>query len=163
ARFARMLRVDWRRFVVTIVFGAGCFNPHYEQTSCPAGQCPMGLTCIDGQCRQCLGGAFLTVCLQSAPMGQMSLSSSVDTGGSMCVAIEVAISTSGADKYCVLAGTRISIIAGANVRATGSKPLVLVASDSISVDGTLDVGSHRGLVQGGAGFNFAGCEPGVTP
>ncbi len=56
---------------------------------------------------------------------------------SMCEAV-----TSGGD-FCVLAGTDITV--NTYLRATGSRPLVLIASGSITTTphGLIDVGSHR--------------------
>jgi hypothetical protein len=45
--------------------------------------------------------------------------------------------------YCMISGTTITILPGTTVSAVGSRPLVLVALDSIDVEGTIDVSSHR--------------------
>lgn len=44
---------------------------------------------------------------------------------------------------CVVTGTSITIPAGVRVSAIGTRPLVVVALDSIDLEGTLDVSSHR--------------------
>src|SRR5262249_23224333 len=74
-------------------------------------------------------GTFLELCLQSAPSGPLPISvpTTIDTSNSpMCAPLR-----SGGD-FCVLAGTTISITS--TLRATGPKPLVLIASDSITID-----------------------------
>jgi hypothetical protein len=83
---------------------------------------------------------------------------------STCVA-----TTSSAAGYCVLAGTTITVdcAEGPTLRATGSKPLVLVASDSIPVKTILDVSSHHTTnptlnPETGAGANFSGCAAPVA-
>jgi hypothetical protein len=74
---------------------------------------------------------------------------------SLCVA-----TTSGGTGSCVLAGTTITVTSeGPTFRATGSKPLVLVASDSITVMTILDVSSHHTAIpttnpEAGAGADF---------
>ena len=53
---------------------------------------------------------------------------SIDTTTSPLCATTV----SGGDGYCVIAATTITINAGISVQAGGGKPLVLLASDSIT-------------------------------
>ncbi|HEY0987122.1 MAG TPA: hypothetical protein VGD80_08725 [Kofleriaceae bacterium] len=118
----------------------------------------------------CFGSGFLTICLQNAPSGPLPISNprTVDTSNlsaSMCEPL-----TSGGD-FCVLAGTDITI--SAKLRGIGVRPLVLVASGSITTTaaGLIDVGSHRilpaGTTESGAGadpaaFCTAGTLPGTT-
>jgi hypothetical protein len=45
--------------------------------------------------------------------------------------------------YCLILGSNINVAAGVTLRAVGSRPLVLLASGNISVDGTIDVSSRR--------------------
>jgi hypothetical protein len=112
----------------------------------------------------CFGNDLVTVCLASTPSRPLAITAqtTIDTSdSSMCAA------TTSSAKYCVVAATTISI--SAKLRGIGSKPLVLVASDSIAVtlDGSIDVGSHRftgvGLPQIGAGADPSICAPGALP
>jgi hypothetical protein len=70
--------------------------------------------------------------------------------------------------FCVVAGTTITVQSeGPTVRATGSKPLVLVASNSITVMSPLDVSSHHTTnpaanPETGAGADFTGCPAPAT-
>jgi hypothetical protein len=111
--------------------------------------------------RVCFGNAPFTICLQSAPSAPLTITASqtIDTTSSpLCAAI------ASEGDYCVLAATTISV--EANVRATGSRPLVLVASDSITVipGAIIDVGSHRGVdPEIGAGADPAACAAGTLP
>ena len=66
----------------------------------------------------------------------VSTASNIDTDSPLC-----ASTVSGATNYCVIAATNITI--GATLRASGTKPLVLIASDSIVTTALLDVGSYR--------------------
>lgn len=67
--------------------------------------------------------------------------------------------------WCVIAGTDLTITG--IVTATGAKPLVLIATNELHVDGTLDVASHRVGAQIGAGAiplaDTTSCDPGTPP
>jgi len=101
--------------------------------------------------RTCFGTSIVQVCLASAPTQPLTISNltTIDTMTSpMCVA-----TVSGGTNYCVVAAT--SIMINGTLRATGAKPLVLVASDSITVSQLIDVGSHRSTPE----FVGAGADP----
>lgn len=113
--------------------------------------------------RVCFGTGIVQLCLAKAPTMPLTISdaTTIDTGDtsaqSMCVA-----TVSGADNYCVVAATSITI--NGTLRATGPKPLVLVASDSITATQRIDVGSHRGIPEFiGAGADPTTCGPGIAP
>ena len=115
---------------------------------------------IDAQL--CFGNAPFAICLAAAPTAPLPISSTMtintDTS-SMCVA-----TTSGGANYCVVAATSIAITA--KLRGVGSKPLVLIAADSITVSttsGQIDVASHRGDPDRGAGANPTVCVAGTPP
>jgi hypothetical protein len=97
---------------------------------------------IDAQV--CFGTGIVAVCLAHAPTAPFTVNSStniVTDDTSACTA-----TVSGATTYCVIAATTITI--NSTLRATGTRPLVLIASDSITVSapsGVIDVGSHRAL------------------
>jgi hypothetical protein len=63
---------------------------------------------------------------------------------------------------CVIAAETITI--RTRLRAIGMQPLVLVAVASISVLGSIDVGSYRTPTESlGAGADFESCDPGTPP
>jgi hypothetical protein len=33
-----------------LALGAGCYNPSFDNPTCPTGECPSGYTCVQGQC-----------------------------------------------------------------------------------------------------------------
>jgi hypothetical protein len=75
--------------------------------------------------------------------GDRELSGLIDTGvDAQCsnVILQVEDST---PELCVISAATITIPDGATVRATGSRPLVLVAATTITISGTLDVSSTR--------------------
>lgn len=68
--------------------------------------------------------------------------------------------------YCIVMATRLEIPAEVTVRAVGARPLALLASGDIVIDGTLDVSSAREVVEppqspeliGAGGGTFKGCQ-----
>jgi len=116
----------------------------------------------------CLGSYLLEgVCLSGTPTGDITLTTSIDTatrGAGGCTEI---LPQPGGPSLCVVAATSIRISGGARIRATaqpagatatGTNPLVLVATDSIVIDGTLDVASRTGeLAVGGGARTAVGC------
>jgi hypothetical protein len=152
---------------IWVLFAPACFHPNYDHPTCgPNGECPRGLSCSSlGLCEDpadppaCLGTDIVKVCLLSAPTTPITISSptQIDTTNSpIC-----AVSTSG-DNYCVLAGTTITI--DETLRASGTRPLVLLATDTITANAMIDVGSHRGATpEFGAGADPATCDAGTAP
>jgi hypothetical protein len=106
----------------------------------------------------CYGTGIVQVCFAAPPTAPLTISTptTIDTANSaMCAA-----TVSGADNYCVLVGTSITV--DAPLRATGAKPLVLIASDSITVNQLIDIGSHRITPEFiGAGADPAACLAGT--
>jgi hypothetical protein len=108
----------------------------------------------------CFGTGIVHVCLASPATSALMISkrAGIDTDDpTTCAAI------TSSDDYCVIAATAITI--QATLRATGSRPLVLVASDSIAITaspaGVVDVASHRGADMG-AGAERGACSSGVA-
>jgi hypothetical protein len=105
----------------------------------------------------CYGTGIVHVCFASAPTGTFTVDAvgvtTVDTDTSTACATTL----SGATSYCVIAAADINIITG--LKATGSKPLVLLAVHSItsSAASFIDVGSNRDTSSLGAGHDPAGC------
>jgi hypothetical protein len=103
----------------------------------------------------CYGTSIVRVCFAAPPTQPLMITNAtgvIDTTNSaMC-----ATTVSGADNYCVLAGTTITV--DATLRATGTKPLVLIASDSITVTQLIDVGSHQ-TTKDTPEFIGAGADP----
>src|SRR6187549_3141127 len=52
--------------------------------------------------------------------------------------VDTACSATGAPELCVISAATIEVASGATLRAIGSRPLVLAASDSIQIVGTID-------------------------
>lgn len=109
----------------------------------------------------CYGTGIVRVCLASPPEQSLLVASptTIDTAqGFSCTP------AMGGEGYCVVVAT--DIVIAQTLRATGPRPLILVASGSITVGagGVIDVGSHRGVMpETGAGADPADCGNGVLP
>jgi hypothetical protein len=142
--------------------------------------CPMGQTCqavgsgsfcmADGSPKvdagadaiasdggTCLGGKLLgSICLSPPPASPVSFTTATintaSVGGGNCSEIRA---QTGGPSLCIIVGTTITVPAGITVRATGPNPLVLIATQSITVNGGLDVSSRAGEVAVGAGARTA--------
>jgi len=107
-------------------------------------------------------GTSVPVCLAAPPM--MPLTVTFDTKVDTSLPATCVATTSGGDGVCVVAATTITI--GAELRGIGDLPLVLIASESITVtgpNGKIDVGNHRGNPDVGAGANPRVCMAGAGP
>jgi hypothetical protein len=117
----------------------------------------------------CYGAAPFTICLLAAPNNAIDIgqNTTIDTGTGVSTGtpnLTCAPTFRGGDGYCVLVAKTISI--SSTLRATGSKPLVLLAADSITTTGQIDVASHRTPAESiGAGADPGGtaCPAGVGP
>lgn len=107
----------------------------------------------------CYGQGLAPVCLTSAPMGARTLDVAIDTDA-MGTCSDV-IAQVGGPELCVIAATQITV--SASVTVTGSRPLMLLATETITVDGVLDVSSRRSPARVGAGANFTACGAGTAP
>jgi hypothetical protein len=107
-------------------------------------------------------GEPITICLPSTPSATFSfgLTISVDTGSSQFC--QQFTSAQIADA-CVIAAASITLTTG-TVHVTGPRPLVLVATDTLSLASaaTLDLASHVGG-DVGAAANPAACRTGIPP
>lgn len=104
----------------------------------------------------CVGDGIFVVCLADAPTGSLVLGQTIDTDtSSSCAA-----GSSGVDA-CVIAATTVSVAADTDVRAVGSRPLVVVAAQDLVIEGTLSVGSSRAPVLLGAGASAAAAFCGI--
>lgn len=109
-------------------------------------------------------GSFVAVCLRDAPSSSITVNSGAtltyDTQASSpdCVATTPDVGA------CVVAATSITV--NGTIRGTGPRPLILLATDSITVNsgGVIDVASRRGGPNLGAGANPPSrCQSGTAP
>lgn len=110
--------------------------------------------------RACWGSGVAQVCFAgSQPTGLVTLSGALNTSTSPMCATDVVGAE--AANWCVIAGADVTIASG-TLTATGSKALVLVATNALTIDGTVDVASHRSGTLG-AGENLGPCPASTTP
>jgi hypothetical protein len=130
-----------------------------------AGQCVSAVALEDasvgaepiGDDLVCFGSdaGLVEPCFAVEPAGEIVLDAAIDTDGAQCQAVTNTTA-------CVIAGATIEIPAGATVTVSGSKPLVLVAVTTVTINGKLDLASKRaGAI--GAAANPASCTPGTLP
>ena len=102
---------------------------------------------VDGPTQFCYGTGLVTVCFPTMPTGSLTLPLTVDTGGGMCSGVS--------STYCVLAAASITV--SGTVKGMGPRPLVLIATGTLSIPAgaTLDV-SAVGAAPGPGG-RTSGC------
>jgi hypothetical protein len=108
-------------------------------------------------------GSFPAVCFTEVPTKPVMLTAdlTIDTSASaMCDQHNDQMA-----KYCVVAGTSFTLAAAKTIRATGTKPLVLLSTSTMSIQGIIDVSSNRmaGPLATGAGANPTACTNGAPP
>ncbi|MDQ3365555.1 MAG: hypothetical protein M3680_09015, partial [Myxococcota bacterium] len=95
--------------------------------------------------RACFGAGLGMTCLSAAPTSPLVLPDAVfDTGGAGCTEVV----TVGGIQHCVMAGTTVGVAAATTFRATGARPLIVIASTVLTISGTLSVSSSRGGLPG---------------
>lgn len=106
--------------------------------------------------RSCYGTGLVTACFSAPPASPVTLDANIDTGTSLLCDDDPANSA-----WCVIAGS--SITQSGTVTVIGTKPLVLVSMTTVTINGTLEIASHRigGIVAAGA--NAVGCSAGTAP
>ncbi len=104
----------------------------------------------------CYGAHLVMVCFASAPTGVTSISGAPNTDSSPPCSGDV---TSGGNGLCVVGAETIEVAGAAIAKFSGSKPLVLVATGSVMIDGTLDVSSGSNSATG-PGADYSGCGSG---
>ncbi|MEO8701634.1 MAG: hypothetical protein ABI867_16430 [Kofleriaceae bacterium] len=143
-------------------------------------ECPLGL-CLDGACHASIVPKYLpNVCDAPAtiPTRTFAKFTTIDTDDDASCT-EIVPQTDG-PALCVIRAGVIDIAVGAELRASGSRALALVADDNLTVEGILDIsangrvdgpagglvtsgGPATGLVGGGgAGFRTEGAPGGTT-
>lgn len=114
-------------------------------------------TVLPADANMCFGSGLATICLASLPTTPRTLNAAINTDTDpLCQPY------SGTDlgRFCVISATTISV---GSLDATGSKPLVLIATTGpITVSGDLDLASHRVGGIRGAGGNASQCVAGVA-
>jgi hypothetical protein len=163
-----------RRYVIAALALVGCKeqNPDF----CPAH--PDDPRCggaadggVDGKANDaqidagpsCFGGGSFEVCPMGAATGSKTLSGTLDTTSSnLCSATQYWKST-GQTPACFVVAANVTI---QNVSVTGARPLVVIASNELTVSGHLDAASHIATtvpIEGPGATNSGTCGTFGTP
>ncbi len=94
----------------------------------------------------CFGANASAVCFDSPPTGNVNISGQIDTDGASCLATQPSGWTVAQDPACFIAGANITVSGSTTV--IGTRPLVLVATNTLSVSANLDAASHEGGTTG---------------
>jgi hypothetical protein len=107
----------------------------------------------------CYGTGFGKTCFAMVPSTSTTLEAQqINTDSSPLCATNVETNP----PWCVIAATDLTIGAG-TISAIGAKPLVLLATGTMTINGTIDVASHRGGQQGAASNDPSQCDAGTPP
>lgn len=104
----------------------------------------------------CYGTGLVTACFDFPPVGDVAIGADVNTDTSTQCDTDARNAA-----WCVIAGESVTV--PGTVHVTGSKPLVIVATQTISIGGTLDASSKRVGGQVGAAANPAACAAIAPP
>jgi hypothetical protein len=101
----------------------------------------------------CYGTSLVRACLDAEPTGPVTQTTAINTDADC----QLVRPQPAGPELCIIAGTTVNITGTANL-VTGARPLVLIATDSISVAAAavIDV-SSRSTTRVGAGANEATC------
>ncbi|CAN5385158.1 hypothetical protein BH11MYX1_BH11MYX1_33410 [soil metagenome] len=103
----------------------------------------------------CFGPPGWSVCLTALPTQPLTLPGSIDTSASASMCSSDA-SIVGQPSLCFVVATDLAITS--NVRVTGDRALVLVATNAITVDALLDVSAHSTGTDGPGGRESSACS-----
>jgi len=102
-------------------------------------------------------GSFVQVCVDPPREARTVMTQKIDTTNStMCAAY----ASTPPLALCVITGTAITLPAGNTVTVVGNRPLVLLSTSAITIDGTLDAASKRARDRDGTG---PGADTGPCP
>jgi hypothetical protein len=118
-------------------------------------------TITGGDAQLCYGSGLVRVCLTQLPTTTYHVTANTDLNTDTAANC-APLSDANAGLLCVVAGTAIQIDATQKLTAHGTKPLVLVSTSTIQIDGTIDAASHRTGTTG-PGANPATCPTTVPP
>jgi hypothetical protein len=164
-----------RGAIVLVAMVAGCFSPSYHEPACGAqNECPPGLSCMAGTCKagfdasldvpidaprlNCFGtGLDVDVCLTALPGAELHVESdravNTNDGSSDC--------DPGVSAFCVIAGAGVRIDEVNTLSASGTRPLIVVSTEEIVVDGAIDVASGLTPLRVGPAADSARCHDGT--
>ncbi len=143
--------------------GGGCgdsgdaMNDGTDLTDGPPADDPPGSLCLG----RAAGPGLLRVCRNETPMSIVMLNGIVNTDTfQFC---EPHVQGPGLPELCVVWGITVGVMPGNSVRVDGSRPLVLVGVQGITIEGSIDVASHIDSAVAAAGADSAQCPLPTDP
>ena len=140
----------WLRALVLSATFSGCGFPDPPRAG-PApcsnvNPCQADFVCQQDVCvRNCFGEGDFKVCLDVVPTQPLALNESINTtNDSKCVAVSFPDATEAQPAVCAIIGSTITVPATATVDVSGERPLVLIATATMAIEGTLDAAAKRG-------------------
>jgi len=167
-RVGRQVLTLWVWIVLAAAVGCRSeLNPAY----CAAHADPRcgngGSDATDSGSDLCFGAGAYKVCVDALPMNTLVISTDIDTSpaSSLCAITQpVGWVEGGQPAACFVIAKTLSIANGNNVNATGPRPLVLLGSESLSIDDELTlVGVHDAPQTIPAGYDAAACTTTPAP
>lgn len=132
-----------------------CFSPNVQSNDKPDAGTTDGSGSAAGSFH--VGTQMLRdTTLAAEPTGAVMISAAINTG-----ATSAGNCTQIVGKLCIVAGATITIPTGATIRAIGPNALLLVAAQTIAVQGTLDASSRFNETLGGVAVYGAGARDAV--
>lgn len=115
----------------------------------------------------CLGTQPYQVCLRDLPTSDTPITQNIATGSNLTclktVQEPIGWAAEGQPDACFVVGQNVTVAGTLTVK--GARPLVIVATDTVTITGTLDLSAKRGNFNTGSpppGFSAAGCAPFTT-
>lgn len=109
---------------------------------------------------QCVPG-WLDLCTQPPPTIALDVTSAETLDTDTDPRCRTYVQQAGGD-VCLVHATSVNIGPGGSLTATGSRPLAIASATTLTLDGTIDVSSRRG-VRTGPGAGDASCTFAATP
>jgi hypothetical protein len=149
-----------------LILAAGCSfnppgsnNPNQDAAASDGQEADAEIDAPSIDAQTCFGGAGYTICLDQQPTQPATLTGTFDTEDDPRCADPVPPTwlANPQDDACIVIATDITIEQGVTVDVDGDRPLVLLATGMIRIDGTLDAASHVADGDRGPGASFGGC------
>ncbi len=94
--------------------------------------------------QQCFGSGPFTVCLATLPIAPATLPATLDTGTSVeCANSQPPGWAPAQPAACFVIGTDVTIGGSGTIAVTGSRPLVVIATGTLTIAGTLDAATRN--------------------
>ncbi|MFT3695433.1 MAG: hypothetical protein QM831_20025 [Kofleriaceae bacterium] len=105
----------------------------------------------------CVGEGKFKVCLRELPAPNM-ISTQIGTASATCLDQQpIGWIEQGQPESCFIVGSTLQLTGTLAIK--GARPLVLVATDTITLTGVLDLSARKGRMFNPPGFSVGGCDP----